>query len=165
MSTEIPTRPWKTVAQDLFHVNNKDYMVTVDYYSDFWEIDQLESTTAQDIVECTKRHFARHGIPERVITDNGPQFVAQDYAKFAVEWDFQHVTSSPRYSQSNGKAESAVKIAKTCLKKALKEGSDVYLAMLEWRNTPDPDGASVVQKLMSRRTRTCLPTPEILCQR
>lgn len=162
MSTEIPTRPWKTVAQDLFHVNNMDYMVTVDYYSDFWEIDQLDSTTAQDIVECTKRHFARHGIPERVITDNGPQFVAQDYAKFAAEWDFQHVTSSPRYSQSNGKAESAVKIAKTLLKKALKEGSDVYLAMLEWRNTPDPDGVSAVQKLMSRRTRTCLPTPEVL---
>lgn len=72
------------------------------------------------------------------------------------------MTSSPRYSQSNGKSESAVKIAKTILKKTLKEGSDIYTAMLGWRNTSDPDGVSAVQKLMSRRTRTCLPTAEVV---
>ncbi|XP_063951721.1 uncharacterized protein K02A2.6-like [Lytechinus pictus] len=162
MSAEIPSRPWKVVGQDLFHVNNKDYLVTVDFYSDYWELDQMDATRAGDVAQCTKQHFARYGIPERVITDNGPQFVAQEYAQFAAEWDFEHVTSSPRYSQSNGKSESAVKIVKTIIKKAVKEGSDVQRAILEWRNTPDPDGVSAVQKLMSRRTRTGLPTPDVL---
>jgi len=58
--------------------------------------------------------FARYGIPEKVITDNGPQFRSQRYEDFAKQWEFDHVTTSPYHSQSNGKAEAAVKIAKAC---------------------------------------------------
>ena len=41
-------------------------------------------------------------IPEVVRSDNGPQFDSAEFAKFAKEWKFEHVTSSPRYAQSNG---------------------------------------------------------------
>ena len=46
------------------------------------------------------------------MTDNGPQFDSAEFAMFAKKWSFKHDTSSPRYPQSNGKAENAVK---TCL--------------------------------------------------
>ena len=36
------------------------------------------------------------------------------------------------------------------------------MSLLEWRNTPDGNGLSPVQKLMSRRTRTTIPTTETL---
>jgi hypothetical protein len=111
MSWEIPSRPWQIVSQDLFQYNHHDYLITVDSYSDYWEIDRLDDTTAQTVIDRTKQQFARHGIPEKSVTDNGPQFVSQDYERFMKSWDIKHVTSSPRYSQSNGKAESAVKIA------------------------------------------------------
>ena len=163
MTYEIPSRPWKMVAQDLFTWNKKDYLVTVDYYSDYWEVDELADTTSQTVIECTKKHWARYGIPDVVVTDNGPQFRSQEYENFAKEWKFGHSTSSPYRSQSNGKAESAVKIAKKLMTKAEKDHGDLQLAILDWRNTPtDSSNKSPAQKLHSRRTRTLLPTAESL---
>jgi len=159
MSPEVSTAPWSMVAQDLFTFAGKTYLITIDYYSDFWELDAVNDASSDTIIECTKAHFARYGIPEKVITDNGPQFRAQQYEDFARQWGFSHVTSSPYHSQSNGKAESAVKIAKSMLKKVTKDRMDVNLAILSWRNTPTEGGQySPVQKLHSRRTRTQLPT-------
>ena len=60
------------VGQDLFRFNNADYLITADYYSDFWELDKLDSATSESVVNCTKAHFLRLGIADRVITDNGP---------------------------------------------------------------------------------------------
>ena len=85
-----------------------------------WRIQSVTDTSSETIVEHTKSHFTHYGIPVKVITDNGPQFRAQVYEEFAVKWGFNHVTSSPYHSQSNGKAEVTVKIAKTCWEKWLK---------------------------------------------
>ena len=128
LSPEVPTRPWAIVAQDLFTFAEKSYLITVDYYSDLWELDAVSDTSSETIVEHTKAHFARYGIPKKVITDNGPQFRAQLYENFAKQWGFKHVISSPYHSQSNGKAESAVKIAKAMLKKVTQDNMDVNLA-------------------------------------
>lgn len=57
--------------------------------------------------------FACHGIPEEIMSNNGPQFISNDFNKFSKEWQFNHVTSSPRFPQSNGLAEAAVKTVKT----------------------------------------------------
>ena len=72
LSPEIPTTPLVMVAQDLFTLEGKSYLITVNYYSDFWELDMLTDTSSETIVEHTKAHFAHYGIPEKVITDNGP---------------------------------------------------------------------------------------------
>ena len=163
MTYELPSRPWKMVAQDLFTWDQKDFLITVDYYSDYWELDELADTTSLTVIDCTKKHFARYGVPDRVITDNGPQFRSQEYEKFAATWKFEHTTSSPYHSQSNGKAESAVKIAKKLLQKSKKDHRDVQLAILDWRNTPtESSNVSPSQKFHSRRTRTLLPTAEPL---
>ena len=58
MTAEIPSRPWQVIAQDLFSLNNKHYLVTVDYYSDFWELDYLPDTSSAMLIEHTKAHFA-----------------------------------------------------------------------------------------------------------
>ena len=161
MTHKIPETPWSKVGQDLCSYRGEQYLVTVDYYSDYIEVDKLSDTTASTVIEATKAHFARHGIAD-MVTDNGPQYTSEDFARFKREWGFEHSTSSPLYSQSNGKAESAVKIAKNIIKKALRDGSDVHMALLEWRNTPDLNGTSPAQKLFSRRTRTVMPTAQQL---
>lgn len=159
MTPEIPTRPWQVVAQDLFTLDRENFLITVDYFSDFWELDQLPDTLSSTVVTKTKQNFSRYGIPEKVISDNGPQFCSQEYTKFAQEWDFTHLSSSPYHSQGNGKAESAVKIAKSLLKKTKRDGTDIHMSILNWRNTPtEASEYSPSQKLHSRRTRTTLPT-------
>ena len=133
---EIPTRPWTRIGADLCVQGENNYLITVDYFSNFWEIDYLEDTTAKTVIRKLKANFARHGIPDVLITDNGPQFTSEQFKSFTTTWEFTHTTSSPYYPQSNGKAEQAVKMAKTLLKKAKKSKSDPYLALLDFRNTP-----------------------------
>ena len=81
MSPEVPTAPWSMIAQDLFTFAGKTYLITIDYYSDFWELDAVNDASSETIIGCTKTYFARYGIPEKVITDNGPQFRAEQYKK------------------------------------------------------------------------------------
>ena len=109
-----------------------------------------------------KVQFARHGVPDVLITDNGTQFTSSKFAKFAEM--FKHNTSNPHYPQPNGKAENVVKVCKALLKKAKADRKDPLLALLDLRNTPSVGLAtSPVQRLMGRRTRTLLPThPKLL---
>ena len=161
MTHKIPETPWAKVGQDLFSLQGENYLVTVDFYSDYMEVDHLSDTTAATVVETTKSHFARHGIAD-MVTDNGPQYTSEEFSRFTREWQFTHTTSSPLHSQSNGKSESAVEIAKNIIKKAKRANQDIQLALLEWRNTPDLTGISPVQKLYSRRTKTLIPTANVL---
>lgn len=111
--------------------------MTFDYYSDFFVLDyHLRSTSSMSVMKKLKAHFVRHGIPEQLVTDNGPQFTSRDSLEFAKEWDFNHRTNNLHHSQAKGKAESAVKEAKKVLLKSKKAaGSNVFLALLDHRNT------------------------------
>ena len=59
------------------------YLVTVDYLSSFWEIDFLENIHSSTIIRKFKGQFARYGVPHILITDNGPQFTAEDFVMFS----------------------------------------------------------------------------------
>ena len=156
-SHEIPNRPWSKVSADIFQLAGSNYLGMVDHYSDFFELDSLRNTTASTVIRAMKRNFARHGIPDECITDNGPQFDSHEYSSFAREYGFTMIKSSPYYSRANGKAESAVKIAKNILKKSRHE--DPYLALLAYRNTPQQGYSySPAQRLMSRRLNDIIPT-------
>lgn len=150
--------PYEVVGVDLFAWKGKDYLVTVDYYSGHWEIDRLYSTSSCTVINKLKVHFARNGIPCKVVSDNGPQFSAQEFNVFSNQWDFKHTPSSPGHPQANGKAESAVKAAKAMMNKCNKSGTDVYLSLLEIRNTPTQGAdSSPAQRLLNRCTRSLLP--------
>ncbi|CAG2227622.1 EIPR1 [Mytilus edulis] len=76
-----------------------------DYYSLYLEVHKLHGTTSTTVINKLKGTFSRLGIPETVVSDNGPQYSSQEFSEFANKWDFKHVTSSPHYPQSNGLAE------------------------------------------------------------
>ncbi|CAC5412463.1 unnamed protein product [Mytilus coruscus] len=163
ISHEIPSRPWSKVGIDLMTFQSKNYLVTVDYYSNYWEVDYLEDTLALTVIRKLRAQFARHGIPDVCFTDNGPQFDCGEFRKFSRLWEFKHDTSSPLYSQSNGKVEQAVQTVKRLMKKSKFDKKDPYLAFLDFRNTPTEGfDNSPAEKLMNRKTRTLLPTKESL---
>ena len=150
----VPTLPWQLVSQDLFEINGLAYLVTVDHYSDYYELDRLPNIQSSAVIQATKQHFGRHGVPHTLVTDNGAQFTSDTFKVFAKKYGFQHITSSPYWSQSNGRAEAAVKSAKHILLTA----EDVDLALLSVRNTP-PAGHtfSPSQRLFGRTLRSDLP--------
>ena len=152
----VPTLPWHLVSQDLFELNGVAYLVTVDHFSDFYEIDRLPSLQSSAVVQATKQHFGRYGIPHTLLTDNGSQYTSDLFKELAKTYKFNHITSSPYWSQSNGRAEAAVKSAKHILRTA----KDVDLALLSVRNTP-PAGHtfSPAQRLFGHVLRSNLPQP------
>ncbi|XP_011406246.1 PREDICTED: uncharacterized protein K02A2.6-like [Amphimedon queenslandica] len=154
ISSPFPELPWQKVGMDLFEFKKTTYLLIVDYYSRYIEVAKLRHLTAGEVVLQCKSIFARHGIPEEVISDNGPQFTAQSFSDFSCEYQFRHITSSPYHPMSNGEAERAVKTTKFLLKK---EG-DPYLALLAYRVTPLSNGYSPSQLLMGRTLRSTLPT-------
>ena len=151
-------RPWVKIGIDLFECDNKTYLVTVDYYSGWFECDVMSSTMSSSIICKLKPHFARYGIPQVIMSDNGRQFVSAEFERFCREWGIEHVTSSPYHSRSNGMAESAVKAAKRLIMKTNRDSTDLCDALLELRNTPrQGSGLSPAQAMFGRRTRSNVP--------
>ena len=164
-SHAVPNRPWEKVGTDPFCIEGRNYLVTVDYFSQFVEVDYLTETTSQTVITKLKGQFARHGIPDVVVSDNGPQFASYQFQRFAETWHFQHEPSSPGNAKSNGAAEAAVKVVKRMMKRSRAAGEDPYLGLLNIRNTPQEGmDTSPAQRLMSRRTRTVVPTASALLQ-
>ena len=69
---EVPSRPWKKIGADIFTVGDKSYLCTVHYYSGYFEVDELYSKTGTVIINKLNKHFAAHGIPNQLHSDNGP---------------------------------------------------------------------------------------------
>ena len=111
ISHVIPERPWEKVGSDLFEYKGGDFLVTVDYFSNFFELDQLRSKSSDEVIGKLKSHFARYGVPDQFISDNGPPYNSEAFREFAREFEFEHITSSPGYPKSNGKSENAVRTA------------------------------------------------------
>lgn len=154
LQTPLPDRPWQELGTDIFEFSGKKYIVVVDYYSKFIELEELSRTTTEVITKVFSQIFARHGCPEVLHSDNGPPFRSNDFQRFANEWGVKLVTSSPYYAQSNGEAERAVQTAKHLLSKS----PNVAQALLAHRTTPGPEGLSPAELLMGRKLRSTVPT-------
>lgn len=116
-------------------------------YSNFSEVDRINSVTFRSVIKEMKAVFARYVIPDVIVTDNGPQ----------------HITSSPHHPQSNGKAENAVKTMKRLFTKCRESDQSEFLALLDWRNTPtEVVGTSNARCLVGRRCKTLIPVANIL---
>ena len=97
MSSSFPSRPWERLAADLFELAGKVYLIVVDYYSRWFEISRLNDQSSSRVISVLKELFSTHGIPDIIVSDNGLQFSSDAFCLFTTEYDFIHVTSSPKY--------------------------------------------------------------------
>ena len=119
---EIPEQLWAKIGVDLCELEGRTLLVACDNYSNFIEVENIRAATTQVVSRILKNLFVRYGIPEVVISDNGPQFSSFEFVDFARAWCFTHKTTSPYYSQSNRKAENAVKTIKKLFTKCHESG-------------------------------------------
>ena len=158
ISHKIAERPWQFVSTDIFTLDGVNYLLTLDHYSNFWEVDKLLNMTAKTVIHKLKHHMARYGICESITSDNAPIFHSEDFKKFERSYSIQHRFTSP-YHQSANPAERAIRTCKNIMRKAKRDHQDVYLSILLYRNTPMQGfNTSPSQKFLGRRTKTTLPT-------
>lgn len=80
--TETPGLPFMMVGTDLLDFESKTYLLTVDYYPKFIEVDRLQDLGSKATIEVLKAQFSRHGIPEVIRSDGDPQFASKHFARF-----------------------------------------------------------------------------------
>lgn len=154
---EKPSEPWIKLGTDLFQINERNYLIIADYFSRYPVIKELSSTTAASVIKATKETISLFGCPREIVSDNGPQYL-NEYDQFCSEWGITHTTSSPRHPQSNGFIERQIRYLKPIIRKCIKTGSDLNLAMINVRATPlDNIMPSPAELLFKRQLSTVLP--------
>ena len=155
---EIPSRPWQKLDVDLFLHDSLWYIFVGDYNSKYPWIFQLAAISSKDVFSALTFCFSEFGIPEEVISDNGPQFTAREYQYFVAQYGFRLTTTSPYYPKGHGYIERQVQTIKNLLSKCAKDGSDPHLVLLLLRSTPlDSRTPSPGELLQNRQLRTNLP--------
>ena len=89
----------------------------LDYFSKFLIVRKLPTSTTGAIVKELSITFSEYGIPFIIQSDNGPCYSSQEFKTFLQDLQVTHHTSSPHYPQSNGIAESMVKVSKNLIEK------------------------------------------------
>ena len=113
-----PTRPWARIHIDFAGpLDNRMYLIVVDAHSKWIEAFPMTSTTAIKTIQILRTTFAHYGIPESIVSDNGPQFISSEFQQFCKTNGIRHILVAAYHPKSNGLAERAVKIVKDGLKK------------------------------------------------
>ena len=100
---DVPDRPWSKIAADIFHVKRKNFIVVVDYYSKFPEVEQIPDMTPEVTIRALKSIFARNGIPDEFISDNARQFDCSEFKTFCREWDLENRALHKATVRQNGR--------------------------------------------------------------
>ena len=158
-----PLRPFQEVAADYCSYGGKQFLILVDCFTDWPEVIPMgQNTSTHHLIQTLRQTFTRTAIPDVLWSDCGPQFTANTFKNFTKQWGFSHLTSSPRYPQSNGKIEATVKSMKKILAASwdhrnLNEDK-LCRALLQYRNMPSrKDGLSPAQKLFGQPIQDTLP--------
>ena len=163
-STELPAGPWQDVATDLMGPlpTGETLLVVVDYFSRFYEIGILHSTTTTCVLNHLDTIFSRHGLPTTIKSDNGPQFVSEQFKDYCDQNNIQHLKVTARYAQANGEVERQNQSLLKRLQTAQVEGREwkkvLNSYLLAQRSLPHATtGKSPAELLFGRKLRTKLP--------
>lgn len=134
------------------------YLIVVDSHSKWPEVVPLSSTSATATINVLRNIFAHLGLPKTLVSDNGPQFVADEFKTFLRQNGVKHVTASPYHPRTNGLAERFVRSFKAAMKKHSKVTTkEINLFLMTYRVTPHATtGESPAKLLMGRNLRTRL---------
>ncbi|XP_029115138.1 uncharacterized protein K02A2.6-like [Scleropages formosus] len=124
MPKPAPLHPWEwpAVLWQRIHVDfagpfmGTTFLVVVDACSKWPEVFSMSSTTATQTITVLRELFARTGVPEQLVSDNGPQFVSEEFQIFLKNNGIRHVTSAPYHPATNGLVERFVQSLKNALR-------------------------------------------------
>ena len=133
--------PWQRIHVDFAGpVAGKMLLVAVDAHSKGPEVISMASISAEKTISVLRELFARLGLPEQLVTDNGPQFISREFTGFMASLGIKHLRSAPYHPASSGAAERLVQTVKLAILAGEQSGAFLEQSLaafrLQYRNTP-----------------------------
>ena len=159
---EWPSHPWRRLHIDFAGpLLNRMFLVVVDAHSKWPEVFPKKNATSAATIEALRNMWARFGIPDQVVSDNGPQFISAEFQEFLQSNGVRHIKSAPYHPATNGLAERFVQSLKSALKAASATETtacrELSKFLMAYRNAPhSTTGASPSMLLIGRSLRTRL---------
>ena len=164
-----PMNPWQRLHVDFATFSGKHYLIVVDAHSKWPEvIGPMSTTTAESTTNALRSIFARFGLPEQIVSDNGPPFQSSVYELFLKMNGIQRVLTSAYHPSSNGQAERFVQTFKNFMKAASAAPGNLHQKiqdfLLTYRSSPNATTGITPAKLLFGRelkTRLSLVLPNL----
>ena len=123
--SQVPMHPWEwpNCAWSRIHVDyagpfhGSMFLIIVDAYSKWIDVHPTKSSTSETTIEKLRVTFANQGLPEILVSDNGPCFTSEEFKLFMTRNGIRHITSAAYHPSSNGLAERAVQTFKESMRK------------------------------------------------
>ena len=152
-----PTRPWSRLHFDFVGpLEGRMILIVVDAHSKWSDVIPMKSATALATVQTLQTLFSRFGVPESIVSDNGPQFVAVEFQEFCKRNRIRHILIAPYHTASNGLAERCVQTFKRGLKKFSEGIAEDQMArfVLQYITPHTTTGRCPSELLFRRKLRT-----------
>ena len=155
-----PDTPWSRVHIDYAGpIEGKMLFLLVDAHSKWIDVHVMSSSSSLATIQKLRQSFATHGIPEIIVSDNGPNLVSNEMEAFLAENGVKHVRTAPYHPATNGQAERAVQTLKRSLARQRDGSLETRVArfLLAYHITPHATtGVAPSELLMGRRLRSRL---------
>ena len=94
---EVPQEPWERITMDYFYMNGRLCILICDYFSRFPFLFQVKTTSFANLKDHLEELFSVEGIPDEIMSDNGPPFNGKEFSSYLTGLGIRHTTSSPNY--------------------------------------------------------------------
>jgi hypothetical protein len=163
----LPSGPWRKLSLDIAGEfvaaprAHRYMLVAIDYFSKWPEARTVEYVTSSAVINFLTTLFDRFGLVEEVVTDNGPQFISNEFTSFLVSLGIRHSRSALYSPQSNAEVERFNRVMKEGLKTGLADGRNFVTAvrhtLASYRATPHcTTGVTPASLMLSFPLRTPL---------
>ena len=164
-----PTKPWQRIHLDFAGpFLGTSFLVIVDAHSKWPEVFQMSTTTASKTIVTLRHLFATYGLPEQIVSDNGPQFTSDEFECFMKSNGVKHIRCAPYHPSSNGAVERFNQTFKQALRASEKDGRTLSHGLadflLTYRSTPHATTNRTPSSLFLQRelrTRFTLIHPDV----
>jgi hypothetical protein len=167
LMTVMPEKPWQVVHIDLCgpFPTGEHVLGVVDECSRWPAVRLMKTVTTATVIEKLESVFATHGIPEVIVSDNGPQFVSGEFRAFCEIKGIRHRKVTPLWPAANAEIERFFRTLGKAVRTAHVEGRnwrrEMFVFLLNYRSTPhSTTGVSPAEVLMNRQLRTKVPQYE-----
>ena len=163
----FPAKPWSKLAIDILGelhgvANHARYIIVLlDLHSKWPEVAPVANITTQSVTTFLSNMFARWGIPDEIISDNGRQFVSKDFDQFCAQVGIKQRKTALHHPQANGAVERLNRVLKEGIRAFKEEGrtfDDALRSIISnYRSTPQcTTGVTPSELMIGRRFKMAL---------